>query len=280
MPTLDGGQLKYSSKFFVQDGRPNIRVIANESLTRIELPTIGIFDLGDWLIDYYPKSEQSDPQMADAVFQSTVLPVWLEAHGYMVLHASAVWRECAVIGFLAQKEGGKSTLAASFIRAGYSFVTDDILVIKESEMGLFAFPGQPRIKLWPEAIQGIGLDGEPFKRISSGVEKSFASSSAVGEIHERPALIKRLYFPKRSDQTNAGEPIRIDCLPKRDQLIALIRNFYIGHLSRAFGYSQVRMQQATQLLEKIEVRTLNYPNGFKYLPDVIEAVENDLKDKI
>src|SRR5437867_2488108 len=68
---------------------------------------------------------------------------------------------------------GKSSLAASFLEAGYQVLTDDLLMIEATDNGVFAYPGPPRIKLYPETarrfregtLSGVPMNPETEKMI-------------------------------------------------------------------------------------------------------------------
>ena len=62
------------------------------------------------------------------------------------------------VAFLGDSGFGKSSLAAYLLSAGDRLVTDDLLLLQESE-GFLAYPGPPRIKLfrtWPaNSLEGL-----------------------------------------------------------------------------------------------------------------------------
>jgi hypothetical protein len=59
-----------------------------------------------------------------------VMAIALHAGGALCLHGSAVKLPQGVVGFLAPKGYGKSTLASALMRAGAHLVTDDMLVVE------------------------------------------------------------------------------------------------------------------------------------------------------
>ena len=62
-----------------------------------------------------------------------ILSVWLELHHVRAIHASAVVTKYGAIGFISSSKGGKSTLAAEFVKGGYPLLTDDILPVEKGE---------------------------------------------------------------------------------------------------------------------------------------------------
>ena len=69
-----------------------------------------------------------------------VMAIALHAEGALCLHGSAVKLPQGVVGFLAPKGYGKSTLASALLKAGAHLVTDDMLVL-ELHPDLMALPG-------------------------------------------------------------------------------------------------------------------------------------------
>ena len=89
------------------------------------------------------------------------------------LHATAIVVDDRAVAFLGGSAFGKSTLAASFLGAGYPLLTDDLLIVRESPHGALAYPGPPRLKLFPaiatrvlgRATAGITMNAETAKLI-------------------------------------------------------------------------------------------------------------------
>jgi hypothetical protein len=70
------------------------------------------------------------------------------------LHASAVVADARAIAFLGFNGFGKSSLASSFVDAGYPLVTDDVLRLEERGGRVWAYPGPASLKLLPDSAGG------------------------------------------------------------------------------------------------------------------------------
>ena len=65
----------------------------------------------------------------------------------------------AGVAFLGSNAFGKSSLAACFLEAGARLLTDDLLILRESGNRILAYPGPPRLKLFPKiARRFLGQD--------------------------------------------------------------------------------------------------------------------------
>ena len=83
-----------------------------------------------------------------------ILSLWLELHHVLAIHASAVVTRHGAIGFISGNRGGKSALAAAFVKGGYPLLTDDILAVGKGEgPGFFARPGYPQMRMWPDEAE-------------------------------------------------------------------------------------------------------------------------------
>lgn len=76
-----------------------------------------------------------DPELACVLSMTWILVVLLRLRGLLVLHAAAVGSENGAIVLFGPCGAGKSTLAAELCLEGLTFLTDDIALIRETELG-------------------------------------------------------------------------------------------------------------------------------------------------
>jgi hypothetical protein len=212
------------------------------------------------------------------LFLDQVFPLALSRRGKLVLHASSVMTEGGAISFVGETGAGKSTLAASFAKEGFSFITDDCLLLEENRGQLMAFPGYPGLRLWPDVVSRL-FEGElencdvahytDKKRIGidlTGSSLRFQNDS----VHLRKIYFLTSYEPSRNDC-----PIRITPISPRDTFMELVRHAYkldiddrdmleteFGCLGRIVGLP-------------IFYR-LNYPHDLSYFPAVRKAILENL----
>jgi hypothetical protein len=70
---------------------------------------------------------------------------WLR--GFELLHASAVGTAAGIVAFVAVSGGGKTTLAAEYLKRGAPLFCDDILALEEAGDQVLAYPGPPLVNL-------------------------------------------------------------------------------------------------------------------------------------
>jgi hypothetical protein len=69
---------------------------------------------------------------------------------------------------LGHSGSGKSTLAAEFDRRGFDVLSDDVVPVDPAGR---AIPGYPRIKLWDDALERLGVATDGLERINDEHEK-------------------------------------------------------------------------------------------------------------
>ena len=90
--------------------------------------------------------------------------------GMVPLHAAAVEIDGEAVLMAGSSRVGKSTLAAAFVRKGYRLVSDDVAPLEFTDTGIQVHPSLRRIRLWADALEGLGIEGE-LERCRGGIEK-------------------------------------------------------------------------------------------------------------
>lgn len=171
---------------------------------------------------------------------------------------------------------GKSTLAASFIDAGYPLLTDDLLLLHPGERGLNAYPGPSRIKLFPKsarqllgaAAAGVPMNPETRKQIIS---------LRSAQTHPNPVRLRAIYVLAPPQEMRRQRRVRIEPLPAREAFVALLTNTF-NYLIADRDRLRRQVQQTTQFLDAVPVKKLSYPRLFRRLPEVREAILADSRN--
>lgn len=96
----------------------------------------------------------------------------LQQRGYLTLHSSAILSNRGAVLFLGPSGAGKSSMAAAFMKRGYHILTDDIssvALVNRDQIRLY--PGFPQLKLWPDAVNALGIADRDLRPIMNGVTK-------------------------------------------------------------------------------------------------------------
>jgi hypothetical protein len=207
-----------------------------------------------------------------------VLSFALVKQGFEPLHATTVVAGGAAVGFLGFSGDGKSTMAATFLTAGYRLLTDDLLIIRPSESGYQAYPGPPRIKLFPETaamLLGQAVQGSPMNGLMDGFGRKMIFPLHSGQHCGRPVPLGALYLLARRKGTSAGHRIRIRALSGRHPYLALSQHCFNRRIQ---DRERLRRQflAGSELASKVPIKMLSYPGNMSDLPAVREAVLADL----
>jgi hypothetical protein len=196
------------------------------------------------------------------------------------LHATSVVVGGRAIAFLGNPAFGKSTLAASFLEEGHRLLTDDLLVLNDLPDPLVAYPGPPRIKLFP-AIARRYLDD-----LSNGVPMNADTQKLIVPLDDRrwcasPMPLTTIYVIRepwalsRSAAKTSRSETEIEHLNPRDAFLALLGGVFNR---RVPGKDRLARQFAflSGLVARVPVRRLSYPRALERIGEVRRAILDDL----
>jgi hypothetical protein len=129
---------------------------------------------------------------AGALFTGPVQGVLWHQRGLLPLRASSIVVDDGRALILAGPSAmGKSTLAAMFAVKGHAVLADGICVLRASDAGEISVqPGNPRLRLWHDALERLGLSADGASRIGSDREV-FLVDLGQDAVHEprKPAAV-------------------------------------------------------------------------------------------
>ncbi len=251
---------------------------------RVAYPTGRIMrvcrDVGEFLISKDGRSitcyrfPQASPESFHVYLLGQALSFALVKNGIEPLHATVVVIQGKAVAFLGDCGFGKSTLAAEFLRAGHRLLTDDLLVLRATGQRMLAYPGPPRIKLFPELARRFLADE------ATGVPMNPHTRKLVIPLNQDRACgtgvpLAAFYALASPDKMAAERNIRITALSPREAFLRILAsafNILILHAPRLR-----RHFEATEALaNSITVKELSYPRTLECLPMVREAILSDL----
>lgn len=104
---------------------------------------------------------------------------------------------------------GKSTLAAALVQRGHPLFTDDTAAVDLSSPGKVRCVAAPaRLKLWGDALEMVGLEGEEPVRSDASIDKHFVTPPALAPGGSTP--LRRLYvLTERTGQPDGAPDLEI-----------------------------------------------------------------------
>ena len=134
----------------------------------LEVPDVARFLVTDGCEIRYSKVPGIDEDSLRVFLLGTCFGALLLQRGALVLHGNAfvIDEQCAVC--VGPSGAGKSTLAARMLQRGCGVVADDVVPLDEAGR---AIPGLPRIKLWQDTADALGINTTGLRRIRPGLAK-------------------------------------------------------------------------------------------------------------
>jgi hypothetical protein len=194
-------------------------------------------------------------------------------YGIEQLHATVIIDGENAFGLLGRSGYGKSTLAGSFLQAGYPILTDDMLVLKREADGLFALPGPSHLKMYRNIARRLFGD-----RVASFGTNALSRKIVIPLNDDRaflkPIRLKALYAlnpPRGNDRLN-GITIQ-PLLPHKAalQLVQSSFNIFVDDPIRL----ALQLQTFAQVASHLPVKRISYARRLEQLPAVRDALLND-----
>jgi hypothetical protein len=277
-PLAGAGELVFSSPVLLDSGVPFAELYRR--------PGEDLLRFGE-VVDFYISNDRIAAHLLDPDYEfvvelrllGKVLSFWFERQGIPMLHAAAVAAEGQAAVFIATNKGGKSSLAATMVQAGFPLLSDDLVGVQTGPTGPEARPGYPCMRFWPDqaayfagAIDDLELVHPHFtkRRLPVG-------AGGFGSFCDSPQPLGCFYLPQRRE-VRAGDPlIEITALPPRHAVMELVRAAYLPRVVQAAGLSGQRLAHFADVVRSVRVKKLVYPNGLQFLPNVRRAILDDLR---
>jgi len=261
------------------DGTPWLRCAKISLGYLLHFPYLAdfVFDTSRGLIHCIPQAKTPTHTLHHLLLDQ-VLPLVLNYKGKEVLHGAAVITPYGACAFVGPTGAGKSTLAASFLTAGYSVLTDDCVVLDLRDGDIVAIPAYPGIRLWDDAIAALfGTTGACAPVAHYTPKQRFTAALSARAFCSSTVPLVAIYVLDTSDAEHAA-PVstpKVSLLAEREALMTLlslafkldIRDHRM--LTREFDFLH-------RLVTQVPVRRLTIPDSFMALPAVRTAVLNDL----
>ena len=168
-----------------------------------------------------PYIELSSPDIR-VFLLGTVLGVLCHQRGVIPVHASCVDINGKAALFAGPSGVGKSTLAAGFMRRGYSVLADDVTVVQPDGRGGYqVFPSFPRLKLWSRSADALGLAYRGEEQSRQELEKYHLRLQ-----DQAPMVVRPLGSIHHMGVVHAPQFEKTEALTRQEALPLLMRSIY------------------------------------------------------
>jgi hypothetical protein len=268
----------FTSREQTSDGTSLFLLFAAENCVMLRFSRIADFYLWSDTIVCYLIDPACD-HLVEIYFLGMVLACWFELQGVLALHAAASVVNGRAVAFLSGNQGGKTSLAATFMQQGYPLLTDDILLVEQQDGPIVGRSGYPQMRLWPEQAEMLFGRSQEFSLVHPYLDKRRVpvDFDAPGLFQSGRFPISRFYIPERYTPDNEPPEITITPLPPVEALLKLAGYSFLFWLVEAIGLQPRRLKRLAQVVETVTVSQLRYPGGVEHLPAVCRAVLADLQ---
>jgi hypothetical protein len=220
------------------------------------------------------RAEESSTESFQVYMLGQALSFALVQQRFEPLHATVVVVNGQAVAFLGSNGSGKSSLAACFLEAGHRLLTDDLLILQESPDRILAYPGPPRIKLFPrmaarflgDPVSDVRMNADTAKLILPLDEhRTCASPVALNAIYT-------LAVPREACRTAS---VSVETLSAREAFVELVRGTFNRRVVNPRRL-ETQFRVMARLTDRISVKKLSYPRTLDRLRDVRIAVLDDL----
>jgi len=232
----------------------------------VEIPDVGRYEARagrEVVIDPVPGA---DPKAIRLFLLGSLLGAVMMQRDHLVLHGNAVrvGDACAVV--VGHSGSGKSTLAAEFDRRGYDVLSDDVVPVDQTGM---AIPGHPRIKLWDDALERLGVATEGLEKINDDHEK-FQLPLRRNEVGPLP--LRWVYVLER----HAGSDLTLEPVRGATTFSLLHEHTYRNELIHGSGPVAQHLQQCARLVSTARVTRVRRPVETMTVEATADAILADI----
>jgi hypothetical protein len=189
------------------------------------------------------------------------------------LHATAVVVGDRAVAFLGDHAFGKSSLAASFLAAGYRLLTDDLLVLQEASGEVVAYPGPPRIKLFPQVARRFLGSTIGERRMNPDTNKLIVPlDDRLSE--PRAVPITAIYSLASPRDASRATSVTVTTLSPREGFVALLKGAFNRRLVEAPRLER-QFRLMARLADRLSIKRLGYPRVLGRLDEVRDIVIAD-----
>lgn len=241
--------------------------IARNGACWFQVPGIAEYFVSDDATEIIVAANADVPSSAARTFLlSTVFVLLCHKRRLTPIHASCVEIGGRAVAFAGPSCAGKSLLAAAFMKAGCTILSDDISVIDTAGVSM-ALPSFPRLRLWRDALDRFGLNGSDPQQSRPEMEK-YDISSEHAFIAE-PRRLEAIYYLRPQRKGIAESTTRLQgaaALRYAAQALAC------GQAGRALGDEAGALQRLSTLCAGTSSYVLAFQPGFDALESRVAAL--------
>lgn len=198
---------------------------------------------------------------------SEAIGIALFLKGNFVLHGSCILINDEAQIFIGEPGAGKSTTATAFWKAGKIILSDDLSVIKFINNKPYVLPAFPQLKVWKDALNGLGIDTEDLEKSTKGGTKYLIQPSLEKFPREPIPLESITVLLKKNSRKKEGN-LSILQTPTE-----LLKHFPLPTQLLNGKFIKNHFLTSIELAKTVEIKQLKRPKDFLALEEFINHVK-------
>jgi hypothetical protein len=231
---------------------------------RIRFPNLATFAFRPGEGEVRVASAPTTPRrVIEDLFRTAALPLMLQAEGYEAIHASAVQIPKGVVAFCGFSGAGKTTVAYGLARRGHGMWADDAVIVSmpDADRNVLTSSRLPHtINLRPESRRFFGLEQDAD--VAVGTAKS-----------DEDQLVAVVVL-----SPDAHATLQTTLLPLDAALTAVLPHAYCFFAEE--GREQKTVTAYLDLVARVPVFRLRFPNGFARFDAALDAIETRIRQAV
>lgn len=219
----------------------------------------------DLAVTCFPVPE-TDPATIATLFANSVAPVIGNHRGGLNLHGSAVVVGNLALAFMGLSRRGKTTLAGAFAKAGFPFLTEDVLALEARDAAYLVTPQPSVLRVFGDSAAYLLGDAELAHPDDEKRELSGGDSLPVAAAPVPLGAICIL-------GPGTAETVQLTGLGEAAALAEVLRH---GFLLDVEDKARLRghFARIAALAGSVPCYRLDYPRRFDHLTSVVETIAN------
>lgn len=240
---------------------------ANRTQLQLEIPNVAryLIENGN-RITWQPLADV-DAESIRVFLLGSCFGALLFQRGLLVLHGNAVRVGDGCVICVGHSGAGKSTLAAALVRCGHTLVADDVCAINAEG---FIEPGFPRIKLWADTAQQLGIDTQPLARIRPGIDKF--NLPLVEDFCHQSLPVRAIYVLHRHNK----DEFALDEVHGMERFQLLRNNSYRQRFMQGMQLQPAHLKLCSMLAQRTRIARITRPQAGFQLDALVDLLLRDL----
>lgn len=215
-------------------------------------------------IIYEPADGIDEDSIRVYLFGSGIAAIMMQ-RGFLVLHGNAVETAEGVLICVGNSGAGKSTIAAAMLQRGHRIVADDVCVIDGEG---YVIPGLPRIKLWQESADILGMDTISYRQIRPNMQKFNVplGSSYCAEPRKVDSVVVL-------DQI-VGDVVESEVISGLQKYELLHQNNFRPRYIKALGQQAEVFKRNIKFANAVSMLRLSRPRGVNRIDAIVRQLES------